>query len=568
MFIAGILAQVNPVIFKIVVDEVFKLLEDPDDLSNPAKFFGLLIGILIIKEMIFQSLNIYIGYVGEKIKVTIAKDMNNQAIQHVSTLGIDFFDQEKNQEGKIVKRLDQATEGMSKVVKNIIIDILPLLFTSIMAICLMFYSNWKVGLLSIAIIPFFMYSSIRQAKINEGTRHKIQDYKEKRSQKMISFVNSIKLIKSYIMEEQETDRISDINTGLYLDEIKHHYINRLYDGYKKFFENIGEVAILGFTSYLVYKGEMTAGAILLHMLLYRNITSPITHLHRIFDEYQEAVQFSDGYFSLLEEKPKISDPIRPKSISNLIGEIRIENVFFKYPESNELVLNDVSIDLKPGSLNALVGVNGAGKTTIVYQLLRFYDPIKGNILIDGINIKDISKSDIRNNIGVVLQKEHFVFGTIKDNLRYGKINATNEDMWNILEMVELKDDVMKFADKLEHSAKKLSGGQQQKLAIARVIIKDPKILILDEPTSAIDVLALNEIDSIVKEIRRGRTTLVISHNMASIVEADQIIVLQKGKVIQKGNHKELDAATDGHYHKLMKAYKATIQLDIFQKNNQ
>ena len=190
MLFFGLLAQVNPIIFKIILDTVSEILQDNNRNQYSILLISGLIGLMILKEIFLQSLNIYLGYIGEKIKVIVGTDMSDKACRHIASLDLDFFDREGNSPGGIVKRIDTGIEGMSKVIKNMIIDILPLIFTSVIAIIIMFNSNWKVGVLSFLIIPFFTYSSLRQAKINEGTRIKIQDSKEKRSESMINYIDS------------------------------------------------------------------------------------------------------------------------------------------------------------------------------------------------------------------------------------------------------------------------------------------------------------------------------------------------------------------------------------------
>jgi len=569
MFCSGALAQLNPLIFKRVLDGVVEIIEQPSETREYLPFLATLIGLLIIKEIIFQALNIYIGYTGEKIKVTAATEMSNAVSRHLATLDIEFFDKKGNSPGEIVKRIDMGVEGMSKVVKNVVIDILPLIFTAVLAIIIMFFSNWKVGILSLIIVPFFFVASLRQAQINKGTRIKIEQSKEDRSKMLTIFIDSIKLIKSYLMEKHETDKISGLNEELFLNETKHHYINKKYEGIKGFFEHIGEVAILGLTSYLVIVGEMTTGAILLHLLLYRNITAPVTHLHRIFDEFQEAADYSEGYFALLDEKPTVGESQNPRKVDQINGHILLENVCFAYPHEpdkkdnppgNEkrFRLKSISLELNPGFLYAIVGQNGAGKTTIVNLIMRFYDPQEGAILLDGIDIKELSKSDLRDAIGIVLQEHHFVLGTIRENLRYGKLNASNDEMVEALDLVRLKEDLGTEALNLE--ARKLSKGQKQRLAIARVILKNPRILILDEPTAAIDPIAVKEIDSVVSNVMKDRTTLVISHNMSSILKADRIFVMKDGELVQEGRHEEL-YSVKGHYRTIMKAWIESLCLD-------
>lgn len=570
MFCSGGLAQLNPLIFKRVLDIVVEILEQPSEMKEYLSFLATLIGMLVVKEIAFQALSIYIGYTGEKIKVTAATNMSNAVSRHLATLDMEFFDRKGNSPGEIVKRIDMGIEGMSKVVKNVVIDILPLIFTAILAIIIMFISNWKVGVLSLIIVPLFFIASLRQAQINKGTRIEIEQSKEERSKMLTTFIDSIKLIKSYLMEKHETDKISRLNKELFSDETRHHYVNRKYEGIKGFFEHIGEVAILGLTSYLVIAGEMTTGAILLHLLLYRNITAPVTHLHRIFDEFQEAADYSEGYFALLDERPILPDLKNTKKIDQVNGHIILRDVCFAYPYELEkkenhtrnrqgFKLKSVSLEFKPGSLYAMVGKNGAGKTTIVNLIMRFYDPQEGNIFLDGVNIKDLSKSDLRNAIGIVLQEHHFVLGTVRENLRYGKLDASNEEMMEALDLVGLKEDL--DDEVLDLEARKLSKGQKQRLAIARVILKNPKILILDEPTAAIDPIAVREIDNVVTNVMRNKTTLVISHNMSSILKADKIFVIENGELIQEGKHKEL-YSVEGQYREIMKAWIESLHIEI------
>lgn len=558
----------NPLIFQKVLDSVVGILEHQEETPNYTTFLGGLIGLLVIKELVFQALSIYIGYVGERIKVTAATEMSNAMSRHLATLDMEFFDRKGNSPGEIVKRIDMGIEGMSKVVKNVVIDILPLIFTAILAIIIMFYSNVKVGMLSLIIVPLFFIASLRQAQVNKGTRIKIEQSKEKRSMMLTTFIDSISLIKSYLMEEHETDRIGEVNKHLFSDETRHHYVNKKYEGIKGFFDHIGEVAILGLTSYLVIVGEMTTGAILLHLLLYRNITAPVTHLHRIFDEFQEAADYSEGYFTLLDERPTVPELKAPKRIGKIHGHIILENVCFTYPHEpgkkndslgneHRFELKSISLELKPGSLHAMVGQNGAGKTTIVNLIMRFYDPDKGRILLDGVNIREFSKSDLRSFIGIVLQEHHFTVGTVRENLRYGKLDASDLEMMKALDFVGLKEDLSDGA--LDMGAKKLSKGQKQRLAIARVILKDPKILVLDEPTAAIDPIAVKEIENVVNNVMKGRTTLVISHNMSSILKADRIFVIEDGELIQQGRHKELNSI-EGQYKTLMQAWIESLCL--------
>ncbi len=557
--VSGGLAQVNPIVFRYVLDSLTAFLAGQTALQAMLLLLGVLTLALVLKEAGLQALNVVVGYTGERIKTVSATEMSNRACAHLATLDQSFFDDAKNAPGAVVERIDRGIEGMSKIVKNLVVDILPLLLTSAFALVVMFLSNWKVGVVTLTIIPLFGYASYRQAKVNSGTRVAILQKKERRSGTFIGFLQSIQLIKAYRWESLETKRIGAINETLLTDEIRHHYVNKRYDGLKMFFENVGAVAILAVTGYLVAVGELTIGAVLLHLLLYQNVSAPVTHLHRIFDEYQEAVAFASGYFALLDEEPSLAEPAHPVRLRHVRGRVSVRCVSFAYPSKPEFpVLRDVTLDLEPGGLYALVGLNGAGKTTLAKLMLRFYDPDAGQILLDGVDLRKLTKSEIRSQVGIVLQDDHYVRGTIRDNLSQVRPGLTDAEVVRSLEEVGLGGYVAKVG--LDHPANGLSKGQRQRLAIARAFLKDPRVLILDEPTAAIDPLAVREVDASLRRVCEGRTTLLISHNMSLVLEAKRIFVLEDGRLVQSGTHEEL-FAQDGAYGRIMRAYIETLKIE-------
>jgi ABC-type multidrug transport system fused ATPase/permease subunit len=557
--VTSALAQVNPLVFRILIDSALGLLQQGAPIDAIVLVVLIWTAVIVAKEFAAQGLLAYVGLIGEKLKVLVGTEMSNSACEHLASLDLDFFEREENAPGKLAPRIDKGIEGVSKVTKNLVVDILPLGITSVLSIILMFLSNWMVGLLTALIVPVFFAASWRQASENKGTRDRIQGLKEQRSGLVVSFVESVALVKAYLMERRQLGQIRNVNSELTLKEVSHHKVNKKWDAVKRFCENIGEVAVLGMTTYLVAIGQMTIGAILLHLLLYRNISAPISHLHRIFDEYQEAMAFARGYFDLLDQEATVLEPDQPHSLDSVKGDLSVESISFSYIKGKQ-VLKSVSMDLERGKTYALVGVNGAGKSTITKLMTRFYDPQSGRVMLDGVDIRNLRKSDVRRFIGVVMQKSHVLDGSIRDNLAYTTPHTRDDRLWEVLQSVGLEQEVRQIG--IDAPAKSLSGGQQQRLAIARVLIKNPPILVFDEPTSSIDTLAAEQIDNVFRTLMSGRTTLVISHNMSLILEAHRIFVLKEGNIVEQGTHDQLYAKT-GHYRVLMDAYLATLKLHKF-----
>lgn len=560
-FVFASLAQVNPLVFTYAINTLSAQLQGNVPMAQIVSFLLILVAVLVAKEAGVQGLTVVVSRVGEKIRTVAATEMSNKACQHLVTLDQDFFDSPQNSPSAITERIDRGIEGMSKLIKNIMVDILPLFLTSALALAIMFYTSWIIGVVTSLIIPLFAYLSYHQAKVNQGTRVAIMQGKEERSGSFSGFLTSIMLIKAYRWESVETRRIGTMNESLQADEIRHHYVNRTYDGFKMFVGNVGQVIVLGLSAYLVATGYpgLSIGSLLGYVMLYGNVAAPVVHLHRILDEYQEAVAFAGGYFAVLETKPALAEPSHPMSPATPKGRMSVRVESFAYPMRPDVpVLRDVNLDLEPGGLYALVGVNGAGKTTLAKLLLRFYDPDSGQILLDGVDLRQMTKSEIRSHMGIVLQEDFYVRGTIRDNLSEVRPGVTEADQWAALEEVGLTQEIAQ--DGLDRPASALSKGQRQRLAIARAFLKDPRILILDEPTAAIDPLAVRDIDASLRRICKGRTTLLISHNMSLVLDARRIFVMENGRIVQSGTHRELFAQS-GAYRRIMEAYIETLKIE-------
>lgn len=282
---------------------------------------------------------------------------------------------------------------------------------------------------------------------------------------------------------------------------------------------------------------MTIGAIMFHIMLFNNVSAPIRQLHRIYDEVNDALIYSEGFFDILEsEKEKeISGNYIPEKITGLI---EVKNVDFVYPNGTK-ALFDINFTIKPNETTALVGLSGAGKSTIINLLDKFYLPTSGKIFLDGVDLNEYDTDFLRKNVGLVLQKNHIFKGTIAENILYGNPNASHDEIIEAAKQAYIHEQVIQLPNGYESDAHLLSGGQQQRIAIARLFLKNPPIIFLDEPTASLDAIATEQIKKSLDAIKKDRTVIIISHSISQIIDASNIVVLEQGKCVEKGTHEEL-----------------------------
>ena len=316
-------------------------------------------------------------------------------------------------------------------------------------------------------------------------------------------------------------------------------LSYIFDGLKSFVEQVGTVLIIILTAYLVLSGfpGMSIGKIMYHIMLFSNVSAPIRQLHRIYDHMNDALIYAEGYFDILEGDREVeaTGSYRPAVVR---GEFELKNVDFTYPNGTK-ALHDINMHIAPGKITALVGLSGAGKSTVVNLLDKFYEPDCGTITLDGVDLREWDTQYLRDHIGLVLQKNHIFDGSIEENIRYGKPDATHDEVVEAAKKAYLYDQVVSLPNGFETKATLLSGGQQQRVAIARMFIKNPPIIFLDEPTASLDAIATEQIKGSIDAIKRDRTVIIISHNISQIIDSEMTYALQKGRVEQSGNTEEV-----------------------------
>lgn len=390
----------------------------------------------------------------------------------------------------------------------------------------------------------------------------MRTFRESKSHGIINIINSISVIKSFNREKIEWKKQSDIQYDMTENQLKTQKTSFVFNGVKSFVEQIGVVIIIILTAYFVLKGDMTLGMIMFHILLFNNVTVPYRAIDRIFDDMNDAVIYSESFFEVLNAKKEVEESGKYKP-EKVFGKFEIKNVNFTYPNGTKALYN-ISMTLPPNKITAFVGLSGAGKSTVINLLDKFYAPDTGQILLDGVPLEEWDTNFLRNNIGLVLQKNHIFSGSIEDNIRYGNPHATKEEIHDAAKKAYIYDQIMELPEQFNSNALLLSGGQQQRIAIARMFIKNPPIIFLDEPTASLDAIATEQIKNSLDAIKQNRTVIIISHSISQIIDADIIYAMENGKVMEGGKHEEI-YEQNGAYKKIFDAMARSLNIDKIAK---
>ena len=534
--VGSLMAQVNAVVLDRAVDSINALIQTPGGFSwsSAVRLLTLISVILLGKEVVGALVTFFQRYYGERMRILVSRDLSLNVVERMLSFRLAFFTAEGNETGKLQSRIDRGIMSLSNTVNNFFIEILPLFTSAFLALVLMFLANVYVGLVALCIIPIYFYVTYVQASRMKGGRRSIFGGHQAVSQGILNIIESITVIKSFNRETIEADRQAALQrkmTGLQLNMRKQSY---LFNGLKSFLEQIGTVLIIILTAYLVlidYPG-MTIGKIMYHVMLFANVSAPIRQLHRIYDDMNDALIYAEGFFGILraDEEVEATGTYRPEEVK---GDFELSGIDFTYGNGTK-ALSDVAMHIPSGKITAFVGLSGAGKSTLINLLDKFYQPDKGSIRLDGVELSEWDTQWLRDHIGLVLQKNHIFDGTIEENIKYGHPEATHDDVVRAAQQAYIYDQIMQLPNGFDTMALQLSGGQQQRVAIARMFIKNPPIIFLDEPTASLDAIATEQIKASIDAIKRGRTVIIISHNIGQIIDADQIYVLEHGRVVQAG----------------------------------
>ena len=535
--IGSFIAQINAIVLDRTVDAINGLIvPEGFEWSKAANILTIISIVLLGKEVLAAIIRYAQNYYGERMRIFVSKDLSQAVVDKILSYRMAFFSRSGNETGRLQTRIDQGVGSLSSTVQNVFINLLPMLTSALLALILMFSANVYVGLTALLIVPIYIWLALAQARRLKGWRSNMRHFRETKSSGLVGIIESMNVIKSFNRENIESKKQWDIQTQFTDNQMLVRKTSFRFDGMKSLVQQVGTVLIIILTAYLVlieYPG-MTIGKIMYHVMLFANVTAPITQLQFIFDSLNDALIYAEGFFDILDAKQETepSGTYRPDRVK---GNFEIRGVDFTYPNGTK-ALHNINMTIESGRITAFVGLSGAGKSTIVNLLDKFYEPDCGQILLDGVDLKDYDTTFLRDQIGLVLQKNHIFSGTIEENIRYGLPKG------------------------MQSQATALSGGQQQRIAIARMFLKNPPIIFLDEPTASLDAVATEQIKASIDAIKRDRTVIIISHSISQIIDSDMIYALKDGRVEQSGNPDEL-YQKGGVYKDIVDASARSLNID-------
>jgi ATP-binding cassette, subfamily B, bacterial MsbA len=532
LVLTSIISLMLPLIVKNMVNAVF--IEKNGEVLNSLTV-DLVITILF--QVIFAVIHNYVfGYVAYRA----VTDFRAEVFSHIQSLSIRFF--QNRRVGEILSRMSSDISVIQSAMTSIPVAILRQTITLFGGLAIILYLNWKLtGLIILALLPLMAFARFFGKRLR-GLSEDVQDKLAESLTVLEESVSSIFTVKSYCREDYENSRFKNQIEKAFHASLGKVKISSFFGPFILFLTFLVSGLLIWYGGQQVMTGSTTPGELAAFFLYGIIMAGPIGTVIRIYAQSQEAAGAMKRVNEILNEKPDVKVSENPVSLPDARGEIEFQNVNFSY-DSGKLILNDVSFRVAPGETIALVGPSGAGKSTVTYLLQRFFDPDSGRVLFDGHNLEDLDLKSFLNHIAYVPQDPQLFSGTIRDNILYGKLDATENELIAASKAANAHDFIVKMEDGYDSlvgdKGIKLSGGERQRVTIARAMLKNPKALILDEATSSLDSHSESLIQTALETLMSDRTTLIIAHRLSTVHNADKIIVLDKGQIVEMGSHSSL-----------------------------
>lgn len=543
--ILGILELIFPLAVNLFVDKLLP--------SKNWSLITIVCAVLLGAYLLYSILQFVVTYWGHKLGINIETDLRKELFDHIQKLSFRYFDNHKT--GNLTARLTNDLMDIGEVAHHGPEDIFVAIMTLFGAFGMMLWIHWELGLLTFSIVPILLILIIWfNQKMTRAFRKMFSDIAAFYAQ-VENNISGIRVVQAFANEEHEKKAFAKKNNQFRRSKLLSYKYMAYNISISSLFMRVLTLFVLICGTWFVIQGKLTYGGFVGFVLLIGVLIKPIEKLNAVIEMYPKGFAGFRRYLELLDTEPDIQDAPDAIEVDHLKGTIVYENVSFHY-QKDEPILQNIHLAIQPGETVAFVGPSGAGKTTLCSLLPRFYEVESGRITIDGMDIRQLKLSSLRNQIGIV-QQDVFLFpGTIRENIAYGNLQASDSEIWEAAKHAQLDQFIRSQPDGIDtvigERGVKLSGGQKQRLAIARMFLKNPAILILDEATSALDTETEAAIQSSLSKLSEGRTTLIIAHRLATIKNADRIIVVTQEGIVEQGSHEQL-IRSDGIYSRLHQA---------------
>ena len=532
----------NVVVPWLIKDVIDKVLANKDIYTLNLIVIGILV-LFLLRGFFYFGQKYLMSYVGQKI----VNDIRETLYRHLQKLSLSYFDKHKT--GNIMSNLTNDVTSLQTAIAGNLISFVEEAVILVGSLASMLKLYWKLTLLTLIIVPLVVFTinffGSRLRKAGHNVQGKMADI----TSLLEEAISGIRIIRSFNREDFEIRRFMVQNDRNFWALMTTTKLTALLTPFIQFFAAIAVTGIIWYGGMSVIDGEMTAGALIAFLIYAINLANPVRRISEIYGDIQKSLASADRVFETIDTEPDVKEKPDAITLPQVKGEVEFKHVDFAYDEEHPALI-DFNLKVEPGEVVALVGPSGAGKSTVANLLPRFYDVTAGSLTIDGIDVRDVTFSSLRQQIGLVPQETMLFNATIRENILYGRLDATDEEIVAAAKAANAHNFIMDLPGGYEANigdrGNSLSGGQRQRIAIARAILKNPRILILDEATSALDTESEKIVQAALDRLMQGRTAIVIAHRLSTVRNADNIVVIDHGRIVEEGTHDEL-LAKEGLY---------------------
>ena len=515
--------------------------------------FFLLMGLMVCLYVVRAAMNYIICYWGHTLGVRIEADIRRDLFNQLQKMSFSFYDH--NRTGQLMSRVTGDLFEITELAHHGPEDLFISVVTILGAFIIMLQIQWKLALVLLALVPFLVIFTVVLRKRMISASKIVQERLAGINGDLEVSLSGMRTAKAFSNEARENERFTASNDRFKTAKVERYRAMATYTCSLEFFISLMTVVTIGFGGYLLMGNQLNYVNLITFQLYIATFTSPIRKLANFVEQYLVGMAGFTRFVEIMRIRPEITDKPEAQVMGQAVGEVEFRDMTFSYDGTHN-VLEHVNLHIRPGDTLAVVGPSGGGKTTLCSLIPRFYDVTSGAVLVDGLDVRDVTQTSLRNNIGIVQQDVFLFAGTVLDNIRYGKLDATMEEVVEAARRAEILEDILAMPEGFDtyvgERGVMLSGGQKQRISIARIFLKNPPILILDEATSALDSVTEARIQSAFDELARGRTSIIIAHRLSTVRGADRIVVIDDTGVAEQGGHEEL-LQKGGAYAALYKA---------------